>query len=148
MYTVVRFETTKRRARLLPALGSSLNQIKPNTFQGLDKVQNRFSCSVCDDNAWAKHTQTISRFLRQFESVIRQARRNDVRIEFDIAVEPEDVAKGQYLATNLSANFIKKLAQVEVEIGFTYYAAYRKSRSRIRTRPSRSLNTPTTSPAR
>src|SRR6266403_20900 len=123
MYTVIRFETNKKRARLLPALGNSLNRIKENTFQGLDKAPNRFSCSICDDNAWAKHVQKISRFLGLFAPVMREARRNGVRVEFDIAVEPEDVAKGLYLAAHLPANFIKRLVKAEVEIGFTYYPA-------------------------
>ena len=122
MYTVVRFEAAKKHARLLQALGGSLNRIQKNTFEGLDKVPGRFSCSVCDDKTWVKHVAKINRFVTRFSSVIRKARRNGVSVEFDIAIEPEDIGNRSYLVAELPAELIRTLAQAKIKITFTYYA--------------------------
>lgn len=122
MYTVVRFEASKKNAPSMMALGSSLNRIKRNTFEGRDKVPNRFSCSVCTGEDWGKHLRSIARFLTQFSSVIRKAGQIGVRIEFDVAIEPEDLLKRPYLVTRLPIKLIEELANKKVEISFTYYS--------------------------
>lgn len=96
VYTVVRFEASRGKIKKLVALAHSLERIEKGLFEGLDKVPGRFSCSICSDDRWVKHTKAMSRFLIKYSSIVRKARRFGIKVEFDVAIEPEDLAKRSY----------------------------------------------------
>jgi len=126
MYTVVRFQTKRTGTAALAVVGTKLNKIKKDTFRGLDKVPGRFSCSVCDDPAWDKHLRRIRSFLTRFSSVMRSARRQHVKIVFDVAVEPEDMRSRAYFTIHITPTLMAQLERAGIQLEFTFYAGGRQ----------------------
>ena len=124
MYIVLRFYSPSEGRQGLDSLillGESLNQIRPGTFSGLDGRWNGFSCDVCSLDSWNAHLQTIEEVLRAFTSVFKEASNRGIEVEFDVAVEPEDLHNKLYVAASLGVDLFKKLIDQKVGITFTFY---------------------------
>jgi hypothetical protein len=121
MYTVARFQCARKNSRKLKSLGESLNRVRKNTFVGLDRIGGRFSCVICDSDNWKEHLRQMVRFLDRFKASVQLASREDIDVEFDVAIEPEDAAGKPYISLETTRQVIKRLAKDHVELTFTYY---------------------------
>lgn len=121
MYTVIRFRSSTTDREQLRAVGEGLNRIKEQTFTGFDRVENRFSCDVCERDDWNEHVRTMIEFLDTFGTVLREALTANLEIEFDVAVEPEDIGEKIYLSFSVQCDLLKKLAEENVRLTLTYY---------------------------
>jgi hypothetical protein len=65
----------------------------------------------------------MMQFLEDFKSVLLDSKAKNVEMEFDVAIEPEDVGGKPYIATDIDPELINKLAATNVGVTFTYYPA-------------------------
>jgi hypothetical protein len=122
MYTVIRFQSELTDDTLLSEIGQRLNERRPGTFGGMDCVDGRFSCSLSNASDLENHIGAITTFLDDFEDILKQARKSDVELELDIAVDPEDRAKRRtYFVIRLPAKLLERIASAEISLVLTYY---------------------------
>ena len=122
MYTVVRFQSDSPDPGSLISAGQALNARRPGMFDGLDCVEGRMSCSICQDRSWDTHVSEMQLFLNDFDALITEARKRSIRIEFDVAIDAEDYSGGKtYLSFRLPSELINLLAVKTVSIMITYY---------------------------
>lgn len=125
MYTVFRFYFAadgRTDTAVLLELGRKANEIRPGFFEGLDRVEGRFSGSVADSIEWFDHVEAMNIFLDAMAPVIRVAGKSSIRGQFDVAVDDYDhrrnVAISSYL---LPHELIAKMSQLGVDIVFSMY---------------------------
>lgn len=123
MYTLARFQSARKDASELKRLGERLNQVKRNTFVGLDRIGGRFSCVISDSDDWREHARRMVRFLDIFKASIQLAARRGIEVEFDVAIEPEDAAGKPYISLDITRRMITRLAKDHVQLTFTYYTS-------------------------
>jgi hypothetical protein len=103
----------------------------------VDKVGDRFSVSVHSNGSWSDHRAAIIEFIQEFKGVIQRAKAEDIRLEFDVAIEPEDYNSGIYLSIALDTDFLRALVRREVGLMLTYYVGVRKTTEPSRTQKSK-----------
>lgn len=122
MYVVLRFvggdETSDE---VLTKLGSKLNGELPGSYKGLDRVRGRFSADVCSDCKPAELSAAIAAYLRKSEAVVRSALIQNIKLELDVAVEPQDVAGQVYLSIAFGPELLKALSDLQIQLVITSY---------------------------
>lgn len=120
MYTVIRFIAgTRCSAKQIEQVGVLLNDSVPNSFKRLDRIGGRFSISISSDDAWSAHELALANFVRVAMPAIVHARSQNVSVEVDVAIEPEDITKAPYLSISVSPSFLEEMGRECVALGFT-----------------------------
>jgi hypothetical protein len=122
MYTVIRFSDTSGKNDL-PRLGDELNRHVPRLYDGLDRVPNRFSCSVCSENDWVAHHKAIIDVLSRCADLILNAQEKQITIEIDIAVDPDDHSWRLITQVLLDLDLIGLLSKLRVPVGISIYGS-------------------------
>jgi hypothetical protein len=120
MYTVIRFVAGSQCSTdQLEHLGLLLNESVPDCFKRLDRIGGRFSISISSDDTWSEHELALANFIRSAMQMIIYARSQDVSVEVDVAVEPEDITKAAYLSFSVSPSFLETIGRERITLGFT-----------------------------
>lgn len=121
MYSVLRFIVgSADRTEQLERIGSLLNAVVPGAYKGPDRRGGRFSVSVSTAETWESHEAAVISFLHSAELAIREARLNDMTLELDVAVEPEDLQGKPYLTVPISLSFHEEVVRRGVALVFTF----------------------------
>jgi hypothetical protein len=120
MYTVMRFVAEpKMVSGRLEHLGGFLNAIADTTFRRLDKAGGRFSVSISTAESWPEHAHAIASFISLMRSAIVTASDLSIRVELDVAIEPEDLAGGPYTCLTVGPEFMADLAELGITLTFS-----------------------------
>jgi hypothetical protein len=71
-------------------VGAQVNAVRPNTFRGIRKAGDGFSCDVSISGLWSDHANAVMEFLSDFRDPIQRAIATGMEVAFDVALEPED----------------------------------------------------------
>ena len=121
MYTVVRFVNDQDAESNLTLIGQKINSVSPGTFTGLDRVDGRFSISVCSTAIWEDHVVAMVGFLQKHADTIKVAIAANMYIEFDVAIEPEDYNDISYLSVGINPYLANSLSSNGVHLTLSYY---------------------------
>ena len=125
MYTVIRFSGFREPAES-QQFGLGLNAIVPGLYTGPDRVVGRISCTVSSEDAWPAHGLAIEKLLSSLQTVIREAIHSGLRVELDVAVEPEDYQNRLLTETILmEADLLKLIASLRLDLAVTVYGTRR-----------------------
>ncbi|WP_435018098.1 hypothetical protein TA3x_000043 [Tundrisphaera sp. TA3] len=120
MYSVIRFSGFSG-IEDLHEIGDEVNRLLPAPFGGPDRVLNRFSCSLSKDDDWGTQCRSIEEIIPTLSPAIRKSAELGVRVEIDVAIEPEDHS-GRFLADfPLGQSFLKILVEANVAFRFSLY---------------------------
>ena len=122
MYTVIRFSDTAG-TNDLPRLGEQLNQLVPGSYTGLDRVPNRFSCSVCQEDDWALHHKAIIDILSRCAELITNAQEKGITIDVDVAVDPDDYCARMITELALDLDLVDLLSNLRVSLEISIYGS-------------------------
>jgi hypothetical protein len=121
MYTVIRFIAGSGcSSEQLRQAGEQLNNSIPGAFKRFDRIGGRFSVSISTGDTWDVHEVAIAKFIHAATSVVAEARLNEISVEIDVAIEPEDVIGKAYLSVSMSPIFLEQLGSRGVTLGFTF----------------------------
>jgi len=117
MYTVVRIlgpsDATHR-------IGEILNNIQVGVYQGPRKAGDGFACSIAEDEDWCTHVGAALEFLERFWPALEMTQELGVSVEFDTAVEPEDLGE-HYLSLHIDGNLLRKIESIGATYTITFY---------------------------
>jgi hypothetical protein len=120
MYTVLRFQFSDKQANFVKEIGDRLNAVASDTFIGIDRVGNRFSCSVSTENNWETHIQDITSFIENHSQAIELAIENGFLVEIDIAFDREDFSAKHF--SSFDFPFMKILCLNNINLVLTIYS--------------------------
>jgi hypothetical protein len=120
MYTVLRFQFLDKQANFVKDIGDRLNASIPGTFTGIDRIGNRFSCSVSTENNWETHIEDINNFIESHSQTIELAIEKGFFVEMDIAFDREDLSAKHFSSFNFS--FMKILCLNDINLVLTIYS--------------------------
>ena len=120
MYTVLRFQFTDKQVNFIKDIGDRLNAFAPDTFIGIDRIGDRFSCSVSTENNWEIHVGDITSFIENHNQAIKIATERDFLLEIDIAFDQEDLSTKHF--TSFDFPFIKILYLNNINLVLTVYS--------------------------
>jgi hypothetical protein len=122
MYTVVRFRLDEpNRSSKLEKFGAELNKVFPGSFDGLDKVPGRFSCSVHRNRDWDKHVAAILDFIEQTQFLIREFEECGGMVAFDTAIGKEDYKGRNVTSVDVPIELARVLVEYSIVLEFSYY---------------------------
>jgi len=127
MYSVIRFTGSPRESdSVLSGIAESINARRPGTFTGMDKVDQRFSCTVSKRDSVDEHMVQILHFLRLFNDILKDASKKGVELQLDIAIEPEDrEPEGKETETPysflLNKEVMAEMSRSDVKLALTIY---------------------------
>jgi hypothetical protein len=117
MFTVVRFSSEFSLLPTLMELGSEMNGVRPGVFSGVRKAGDGFACDISSSDSWQDHAREVIRFVEEFRDIISRALSAGARVNFDVAVEPEDRGlRSVFLDHSLLNTLVG--AQVTFEVSF------------------------------
>jgi hypothetical protein len=116
MITVFRVSHTSNEKLL--EIGRQINEIQPNTFDGLDKVVNRFSCVVSEKDDWFEHIADIEFFIQIFATFLQSL--DDVEMCIDIAISLQD-GNSQFVTISFNQDFMRLLVESKIALDLTFY---------------------------
>lgn len=121
MYTVIRFVAGQAcSAEQLDRIGALLNGSVNGAYRRPDRIGGRFSVSVSTADSWTDHELAVSSFIRSAGTAILEAKSNDISVEVDVAVEPEDINGKAYLSLSMSVPFQEEMVRNGIVMGFTF----------------------------
>lgn len=122
MYTVIRFSDKTERNNL-ESLGEKLNRCLPGLFTGLDRVPNRFSCSVCSEDDWESHSRAISAVLTRCSEPIKEAISVQMELSIDVAIAREDYVDSMLTELVLDTKLTGLLSQCRTAFVVSIYGS-------------------------
>jgi len=120
MYTVIRFLKRGDEAALR-AIGECLNERASGFFTGLDRIGDRFSCSLTTGGDHHLQQESIARFIEQHRGALNLAIGLDVDIQLDVAVWPEDLTGEVVTSFAFDPDLLAVLAESHVELALSIY---------------------------
>ncbi len=119
MYNVLRFFSDD--VDLLKEVAGKLNEVRSDFYDGMNRAGDGFSCSVCDADSWEEHLSAMRETLAGFSPVLAFAREKGVEMEFDVAIDKEDVEGRFYTSFDLPLDLLRQLAEAGVAYMVTCY---------------------------
>ena len=120
MYSVIRFVSGNEA--LLKKIGTELNIIRPRSYDGIDRIGGRFSCSVSKLDSWYEHSEAILVLLTELRTFLASCKKKNIELVVDLAVEPEDYHDKPWISLGFDYKFMSALVRNGVEFEITYYA--------------------------
>jgi hypothetical protein len=119
MYSVLRFSFSKDSVDIAQNIGQNINLLFPGAFDGFDKVECRFSCSISQSNDLLEHLKEIEGFIEKLKSILRFANEHKFLLELDFALEiPESIS---YESVSFDLNLLGLLASHKISLTITAY---------------------------
>jgi hypothetical protein len=118
MYSVIRFSG---RPEQLDSVGHSVNPLFPDSFDGLDHVPGRFSCTISESDEWGEQRDTQIDWLRRLHSVLESAKDAGIRVSIDLAVYPEVYQARWLTELSLDQTLIELLHRYRVNFVVSVY---------------------------
>ncbi|MGD9724688.1 MAG: hypothetical protein AB7O59_20680 [Pirellulales bacterium] len=118
MYSVIRFAGPEIH---FDELGALLNATKPGMYTGVDKVEDRFSCTLSNEANIDAHLQQIEVTIRAIAPTLERALLLAIKLEIDIAIERGDYLSRWLTVINCSALLIGLLATFEIGLVLSVY---------------------------
>src|SRR5687767_10910142 len=119
MYTVLRFEHPGLTLAEVTDVGHQINHIIEGLFDGVDKVENRFSCSISSRSDPDEHVDEIVAKVRRVQPLLNQLVAQKWEFEIDVALEGE--SENAYDTFSFPADFLGVLASVNCRLTITQY---------------------------
>ena len=89
MYTVLRFEHPGLPPTDITGIGLQINGIIEGLFDGVDKVENRFSCSISSNDAPNSHVDEIVAKVTRLHPLLTLLAPKKWGFEIDVALDSE-----------------------------------------------------------
>ena len=100
-------------------MGHQINHIIEGLFDGVDKVENRFSCSISSQSDPDEHVDEVVDKVRRLQPLLSQLAPKKWEFEIDVALEGE--SERAYDTFSFSAIFLGALASVNCRLTITQY---------------------------
>lgn len=120
MFSVIRFSKFADTERL-HAAGAEINRLAPGSFTGPDRVADRFSCVVSEDDDWENHCRAIERMITTLAPVIRNLVSAGIEMELDVAIDPDDYHGRLLTLFPLRRNLMKAIVDFEISLMLSLY---------------------------
>ena len=119
MYTVLRFEHPGLSPAAIADVGRQIDGIIEGLFDGVDKVENRFSCSISSDSDPDEHVDEIVAKVTRLQPLLSQLAPKRWAFEIDVALDSE--SEHAYDTFSFPADFLGMLASVNCCLTITRY---------------------------
>lgn len=119
MFSVLRFSGIADLS-IMEVLGSRVNELIPGMYTGPDRVPERFSCPISEDDDWGLQCSSIRDVVRTLAPLIREVRTCNVDVEVDVAIHPDD-CKRWLTELALDKALLQVLSENSVTIMFSLY---------------------------
>jgi hypothetical protein len=119
MYTVLRFEHPGLPLAGITEIGRQINGIIEGLFDGVDKVENRFSCSISSNGDPDEHVHEIVAKLTRLHPLLSQLAPKKWEFEIDVALDSK--SEHAYDTFSFPADFLGMLALVNCRLTITQY---------------------------
>lgn len=120
MYSVLRFSGFSSTEHLHSS-GAEVNLLVSGLFTGPDRVQDRFSCSISEDDDWDSHCRSIENTLSNLSPVIRKCTSSGVNMQLDIAIDPEDYSGRLLTIFPLKESLLQSVLDANVKFVLSLY---------------------------
>jgi hypothetical protein len=119
MYTVLRFDHPNLSPAEITDVGHQINHIIEGLFDGVDKVENRFSCSISSNSDPDEHVDEIVAKVTRVQPLLSQLAPRKWEFEIDVALDSE--LEHAYDTLSFPADFLGMLASVNCCLTITQY---------------------------
>ena len=119
MYTVLRFKHPGLPLAEITEIGRQINGIIEGLFDGVDKVENRFSCSFSSNGDPDQHVDEIVAKLTRLHPLLSQLAPKKWEFEIDVALDSK--SEHAYDTFSFPADFLGMLALVNCRLTITQY---------------------------
>jgi hypothetical protein len=120
MYTVLRITPVKEDCSI-DVLAERFGKLLPELFDGLDRVEDRFSCTVCDNPDWIEHERSIRKTVAQLKR-FSEVSQGSFSAEMDCAVYPSEFEAGElFNSVQLTPDLMDLLVREKIGMVFTIY---------------------------
>jgi predicted MPP superfamily phosphohydrolase len=122
MYSVLRVTSENISKDFLDEIGNQMNSLVANTYEGIRKKEDGFSCEISKSDLWFDQIKEVSKFLNIFKDQIKTLRANGYGATIDIAVFPNEFKPqnyGFFLFHN--SDFLQLLVDTGVEYEMSIY---------------------------
>lgn len=120
MYTVVRF-SHPASAEPLHTFAQQLDLAAPGLFTGMDRVPNRFSCTVASGGDWEVHRRAVLELFSGHHALLEAAAGSGISVCIDVAIDPEDYASRLFAQVGVDPELAEWLVRSGVSLLFTVY---------------------------
>lgn len=122
MYTVLRFVSEENNAQSLETIARLVSAFSPASFDGMDRVPNRFSCSICDSSSFPDHISAICHCVESWKDIFTESQQLEVSCTFDVAFDVTDLERtAHYMSIGLNRSLLSALVRVNVALDLTIY---------------------------